>query len=198
MIPVFLSCWFANRSKLLLYVPGAIGNDYILGSFLNASYQLCVAQRTPPPHTNTALRKFLWGINQSLSPRWNTTNLPVFKEDDPKYVPSRHKLILSRLFDLLWLSVFIYVCDKHSPQFLPSYVYEGTQSWNPLQLIANRDEFLLRAHLGFNAVFIPAAALRAGHCVATCVFLAFGDDPANWPPFFGGIGNAYTMRRFYA
>lgn len=197
MVFIAASCWKANRSPLLRYVPGAVGNDYIIGTILGLSYQLCLAKCTPPPGKR-GLRKFLWGLNRSISPRWDTVHIPPFSEKDKSYVPSRGKLILSRLWEFAWLSALIQFSVKSQPISIPQYIYSGEQSWNPFQLLARREEFLLRLHLGFLCIFIPAAALWAAHSLLTCIWLLCGDSPTSWPPLFGPIRTAYTMRRFYA
>ena len=198
IVLIAITCYKANSSHLLLRIPSGAANHYVIGSLVNASQQLCLAKRVPPSQIKTPWRKFLWGLNQSLSPRWDARYVPSFDSRKKSYVPTRGVLFRKRLWDLIWLSAVIYILSRYKPVFTQSSLASGPLDFVRRPAQEKLEEILLRAFLAFKAYTLSYAGSRAGHAALCCVYLACGDEAKNWPPLFGSFAEAYTLRRWYS
>ena len=59
-------------------------------------------------------------------------------------------------------------------------------------------EIVIRIYIYLNAVSVPYCTLRLAHSLAAIVAVLCGDSPARWPPLFGRLRDAYTIRRFWS
>ena len=59
-------------------------------------------------------------------------------------------------------------------------------------------EMTVRIYTSVTAIAIPALTLRLIHGLASILAVLCGDVPARWPPLFGSIRDAYTVRRFWS
>lgn len=58
-------------------------------------------------------------------------------------------------------------------------------------------EMIIRVYIYLTAVAVPYCTLTLAHNLAAILTIFCGDVPAKWPPLFGSIGDAYTVRRFW-
>ncbi|PVH94406.1 hypothetical protein DM02DRAFT_539505, partial [Periconia macrospinosa] len=62
-----------------------------------------------------------------------------------------------------------------------------------------RREFKVRAYQAFDIIFDDIFLFPLYHDVCAVIFLSIGlDESWEWPPFFGPITEAYTMRRYWS
>lgn len=64
----------------------------------------------------------------------------------------------------------------------------------------NSREVLIRCYEAFEAFWSPYAVFTILHSLASVLFVCvlFIDEPHEWPPLFGDVRQAYSMRRFWA
>jgi len=179
------------RSSIARSYPGGVGTDYIAAYIFHSSYLLWLTKRCPPPGLSTR-EKNLWALGECFGPRWAAPYVPSFT-----YVPTRRNVFLRRLWDALWTFALIralemsgsYLAyeDYHAPHGLFRRIHDVTPR-----------EILLRVYFMIIGSAIPYCGLRLAHSLATCFALACGDDPKRWPPLFGSLGEAYTVRRYFS
>ena len=187
----------AVRSTVAGLVPGQIGYEYVIGFIFHASYWLLVAKLHPPPRSKASAQKW-WAFNQIFDPRWDIVNPPPFRQDDPKYVPTRSRLFLSRLWDFSWTCTIMYLHRSYPINTVwEDFHYVPNGYLHRLSEVQPR-EAVIRHVLAISGYAIPYCALRASHSLATCIALAFGSPPKRWPPIFGSLSDAYTVRRWFS
>ncbi|KAL9120416.1 MAG: hypothetical protein Q9187_003026 [Circinaria calcarea] len=102
-----------------------------------------------------------------------------------------------KLWDLAWTTALIYLFETYTPEL---YIEDFTEVSNGylhrLSSVTLR-EITIRTYLAVASMSIPYLTLRAAHNTAGFLAVVCGDSPAGWRPLYGGIKEAYTMRRFY-
>jgi len=181
------------RSTVAANIPAHVANEYIIGMMFHSSTLLCLANHSPAPNA-TRSAKNRWVLNLYLDGRWGITYIPPFSSKDKAYVPSRRRLFLHRLWDITWTCAIIYIMqtyrlnmemDDYSPP-------HGRTYWGFHNLTAR--ELVVRLYMFIDGYTIPYCGLRAAHSLVSCIALACGDSSASWPPLFGSISEAYTVR----
>ncbi|MCJ1247350.1 hypothetical protein MMC30_004564 [Trapelia coarctata] len=119
-------------------------------------------------------------------------------EDDKEARPSPRTLFLHRLWDLLWTVSVISFLKCHKLAVFSDDITSVPDGF--LHRLAEVDarEWVIRIYMTLLSIVLPYCTLRAAHSLASCLSIAFGDLPHRWPPLFGNIEDAYTVRRFYA
>ena len=181
----------AVRSPNIFLIPGAVGCDYIIGVIFHSSNFLLIAKRHPPPGVN----KESWALREIFAGRWAVAHYPPFDAKDKNYVPSRGKLFLSRAIDFIVCFSIATVFEKYH---LPWQDYADPGAFFARLVDVSQHELGVRMFLMLKGLATPYFGLRAGHSFSTCVALLFGADPADWPPLYGSVTEAYTVRRFYS
>ncbi|MCJ1401037.1 hypothetical protein MMC11_004249 [Xylographa trunciseda] len=113
-------------------------------------------------------------------------------------IPSRQAFLLRRTWDLAWTISIIWLLKSNRLLIYPDDITSVPHGFlHRLADITPREAFI-RVYFTFLGWVIPYCTLRAGHSLAGCICVLCGDLPERWPPLFGSIGDAYTIRRFYA
>ena len=176
-----------------------IAFEYIIGFIFHSSHWLCLVQLSPPPDMkSTGKKKARWAFNQVFNGRWGIAYLPPFDRKDPQYTPSRPKLFLQRLWDLLWTIGLIYLLDRYQLNIEPEdFLTDDPHVLLRLFQITPR-ELIIRCYMFVHGYGLAYLALRAAHSLGSCLALAWGDSPERWPPLFGSLQEAVTVRRWYS
>ena len=194
---ILVCCHIANSSSVAALVPGAIGHEYIVGFVIHASNFICVHQLHPPAQS-TITQKNNFAANQVFNGRWNIAYIPPFCSKDKAYVPSRQSLFLHRLWDLVWTSSIICVLQTYRLNITEEDIVDGPNSiLRRLDDVTAR-EWVIRVYMLIWGNGIPYCSLRAAHSLLSCLSLVCGDTPERWPPLFGSLADAYTVRRYYS
>ncbi|KAI5927149.1 hypothetical protein F4810DRAFT_723482 [Camillea tinctor] len=173
---------------------------------LFASYHLCLARTSPPPGCTAFAQKAAWAVKHVLSsPRADLREKPAFASRDPAYVPSRGSFMASHVrravVFFLARKAFRVVqgrlyygnlVDGDYDQEKESVIrraFSGTvqsreiwiRAWLPLN-------FFVDDYVSKNLIYSSLALLAVA---------IFQDDHTRWPPLYGSIGEAYTLRRVW-
>lgn len=197
LLLIIACCLVSVRSPVAAWFPANIGHDYVIGFIFHASHYLCLARLAPSPKS-TSSQKRAWSFNQLFEARWGIAYIPPFKEGSPEYVPSRSTLFISRLWDFTWTSgliwfIILFPLNTDPVDFsgVPNGYLHRISEMQPREIV-------IRHYLFFSGIGSAYLVLRAAHSLITCIALAFGDSPKGWPPLFGSLGDAYTVRRWYS
>lgn len=190
-------CLIAVRSRTSSYVPGGVGREYIIGFILHSNHWLNLAKLEPPSNKAPSVKR-QWALNQVIGARWGVAWAPAFRQKDPGYVPSRMELILIRLWDLLWTVAIIWFLRKY-PLNTERIDFLGVPN-GFLTRLSDLDEreVIIRVHASLTGYLMQYCSIRACHSLASCIAMVCGQDPKEWPPLFGSIADAYTVRGYFA
>lgn len=148
-------------------------------------------------------QKAKWAYRVLANPRgigteWQIRNLPLFSE--AQWVPSRRRFLLTQMVACLG---FYFLGDLYS-RSLPFIPWQkGDLSPDKVKFFRRLGEVTIRELIVrmffFVNMFLPQYLLyRAFHSGAAVIsVLLLGDSPADWPPLFGDIREAYSIRRFW-
>ena len=174
--------------------------DYMFGMAFHTNCYLVLLNLSPPSTLETAWEKLQWGTNALFSPRMGTK---PYRRDPPA---TTKKQFLQRRFTVaicigtLWLYIRdgnqFYPKDVGPEYWLPSKTYMTPQIVNGTFTLR---DFWFRAVLCFYSYSGSALTLCLGHTICALVAVGFLDSPLQgWPPLFGDITEAYTLRRWYS
>ena len=192
LLLIIFCCFNAVQSPLIQSIPGLIGLEYTLGFAFHATNFLCLA-RLAAPKAQSFQSRYLWVINQLFDPRWSLQGTPRFEN-----VPSRPLFLVRRVFDIIWLGAVLYLHSLWRLRIQSQDLLDTPDGFLTRLLTLSSREAVIRIYVYLVATFIPYCTLRLGHCLASVLAVASGDDPARWPPLFGNLQDAYTLRNFYS
>ena len=194
---IIACCLVSVRSTTSNRVPGQVGNEYVIGFMFHASNFLCLADLHPPSHSTPSTRRS-WAINQVFNGRWGIVYIPPFNKKDYAYIPSRSELFFSRLWDLIWTTGLIYILQTYRLNVDGDDFSEVPDGFIHRLSDVTLREFIVRVYVFVLGYVIPYCGLRASHSLLSCLAIVCGDTPNRWPPLFGSLGQAYTVRRWYS
>ena len=195
---ILLCCLVASRSNLAQMIPGNVGPEYILGYVLHSSHFLCLAKLSPPTGLNIE-SKLTWAFNQIFDCRWgvSTRILPSFGINKSG-VPSRGLFVVQRTWDLFWTIAIAYILETYTLNVaIEDFTNVPSGLLSRLTAVTSR-EAIIRVYVTITSFVVPYCVLRAIHSLSSCLAVACGDRPEKWPPLFGNLRDAYTVRRYYA
>lgn len=174
--------------------------DYMFGLAFHTNCYLVLLNLSPPPTLTTAWEKLQWGTNALFSPRMGTKPYRRDPPDTTKKQFLQRRLTVATIIGTLWL----YIRDGN--HFYPGNV--GPDFWAPHktymtpQLLAGTLTFRdvwFRAVLCFYSYSGSALTLCFAHTICAVIAVGILDSPLqDWPPLFGSITEAYTLRRWYS
>jgi hypothetical protein len=194
---IVITCLLAVRSSSTYIFPGAVVNDYIIGVAFHASNFLLIHKRVPPAGIATYRQRTVWAFREIFAGRWGVKRIPTFSSKDPSYVPTRRSLFISRAFEFMIAFSLGYYLENYVTLLQASDYWDPSGFLSRWYDVSNR-ELVVRIYFSFIGSFLPYLGLRAGHSLTTCIALIFGADPSEWPPLFGSITEAWTVRRWYS
>lgn len=175
--------------------------DYTFGLAFHTNCYLVLLNRSPPPTLKTAWQKFQWGVNALFSPRMGTQ---PYRRDPPnmtkaEFLFRRSIVAISVCAFWLWLREGggrFYPPNVDASMWAPSKAYMTPQILNGTLTL--RDVWF-RAALAFYAISGSALNMCGAHSICAIIAVGIFDSPLqSWPPLFGDIREAYTLRRWYS
>jgi hypothetical protein len=155
---------------------------------------------SPPPKLKTSREKLQWGINAEFSPRMGTH---PYRKDPPE--TTKRQFLLRRLtvaicIGTIWL--YIREGDRFFPKHLGPKDWQLSKTYMTPQILNGtptlRDVWF-RAVLCFYSYSGSALCICGGHTICALIAVGVFDSPLqSWPPLFGDITQAYTLRRWYS
>lgn len=137
--------------------------------------------------------RFCWALKLRFNPRgvgW-THEAPSTQKTAPlpkKRSGSRTSFVLTRLFEGALNAIILDICTvgaKENPSFVKGgSLLEAGWAWRTVSV--------------FQFVGMTYCSLRMMHSFLSAAFVGTRiSDPEDWPPLFGKLGEAYTVRRFW-
>lgn len=171
---------------------------YVCGFGLYSNYLINIRKVTAPPD-KSRVQALRWALQHCFNPRMGIgiEDLPSFRAGDPRYVPSRARFLVQRIWTLAWTVGGYLIFHRH---WLVYYVQDFQ---SPKDQIARRlldvslREWMILLHTTFSGWFTPYCIFTAVHSFISVVAVACGDTPRNWRPLFGDVREAYTVQRFF-
>lgn len=194
---IVVCCLVSVYSTVAKKVPDLIGMEYVTGFIFHASHFLCLAKLSPPSNPTSSGRE-KWAINQLFEARWGIKDIPPFSRDSPTAAPSKKLFLLHRAWDLLWTVTLWYIMDQYRLNiYMDDFTSVPDGFLRRLSLVEPR-EWVIRVYVTVTGIGGPYLTLRACHDLAALLTVICGGSPDNWPPLFGSIADAYTLRRYYS
>ncbi|MCJ1372279.1 hypothetical protein MMC20_003502 [Loxospora ochrophaea] len=157
-------------------------------------------QRLEPSPQWTTRQKIRWALALVFDPRWGIprSSLPAFRPSDPAFVPSKRAFIQQRLVTAAWTFVAFRLYQRYPLN------YDWDDFAPPQEHIVGRlgdvtpREVVVRTYTALSFV-LPWYWLFTGLQSASSVVgvLLFGEAVEDWPPLFGPMSEAYSLRRYY-
>ncbi|MCJ1252095.1 hypothetical protein MMC30_009333 [Trapelia coarctata] len=125
-------------------------------------------------------------------------NIPMFSYKDPSYVPSRSRLLFERGFAILAGFLFVDFVS-HQPPPRSELFRAHNASLFPAMSDMTVEDIIVRVFS--TAFFWSSLHITISLIYNTVSFIGlatFLTSPADWPPYFGRVKDAYTLRRFWA
>lgn len=177
--------------------------NIMFGVLLYSNYYLCIIKESQPPQM-TKYNQLRWVIGLVFNPRgigkpWQISNIPPFSRTNKSFCPSRRTFIGKRVLLFLVFSVMLEVYDAIHLQLnlkQDDFTDEKIRFFSRLKDVTQR-EMIVRLWLPF-ATYLPMYLEYSSlHCIVSVIAVAFGDDPLQWPPLYGDLRDAYSLRRFW-
>ncbi|GAM91047.1 hypothetical protein ANO11243_090940 [Dothideomycetidae sp. 11243] len=187
-------CLVSASSTFVAAIPGGVGSEYIIAFILYTSLILCLDNLSVPKSGSKT-----WAFNQLFSSRYAETRLPAFQSGDSAYVPTRRRLFFQRLWDVVWTGVIVWFFHTKPLDTLP-VDYLSVPNGFLIRMVGGEvsdRELFIRIYSTVAGYALQYFPLRFFHSLATCIAMLCGQDPKDWPPLFGSISEAYTVRRWF-
>jgi hypothetical protein len=174
--------------------------DYMFGMAFHTNCYLVLLNLSPPPTATTPLQKLQWGLNALFSPRMGTK---PYRRDPPE--TTKRQFLLRRLVVAITIiTIWLYI--RNGDHFYPPAI--GPKDWalsktymTP-QILAGTftlRDFWFRAVLCLYSYSGSALCICGAHTICALIAVGIFDSPLqSWPPLFGDIREAYTLRRWYS
>lgn len=171
---------------------------------LYANYYLCLIKLSPP-FQMTKYNQLRWIVGVAFNPRgigksWQIRNIPRFSRTNESFHPSRRAFICKRFLLFLLFSVMLEVYDAihlliHLRQ--DDFTHEKVHFFCRLTDVTIR-EIIVRLWLPFVTYLPMYLEYSSLHCLVSIIAVTlFGDDTSQWPPLYGDLRDAYSLRRFW-
>ncbi|EXJ56362.1 uncharacterized protein A1O5_12629 [Cladophialophora psammophila CBS 110553] len=180
---------------------GELFRLYMCGYALYANEFLLLKKLTVPALPSTPQR-LLSGLKLLFSPRLYVSRkaIPPFDSKEPNYVPTRSKFLCRQAIRIAWM-VATYYCIFHRYSLrilVTDYARPREHLLRRLPQVSGR-ETIVRVYTAFKEHFRNYLLMSLGHSTTSLVgVFLFQDDPADWPPLYGSLKDAYTVRRYYS
>ena len=208
---VLIQLVFVHRAIIGSRAIGNFGNQistYLCGYALYSHYYFIVNRETEPP-ANSSLERLSNLGTFLFSPRRNlpARRIPSFSSSDPNYVPSRRAFLfagIGRVFIGLiviryeaYFNLYTHASDYGPPhdrllsRLLPFFHQNSDDKITVLECI-------LRAHTSLTILLFEYNLHNIFYTSASILGVGLlGHSPSQWPPIYGPLKEAYTVRRFY-
>lgn len=179
--------------------------EYMFGFILHANCFLVLLQLGAPKTEKTTWQRLRWSTTALFTPR---RTLPK-TATSMKTAPNPWIFALSRLaLSITLAAAYNYLQHDYSFPFAVNDPVLSHADVAPdkvsllLQLyhgILTRRALQIRAQMSFLAITMPALLLSSTHALFSALAVTLcAAHPADWPPLFGSIFDAYSVRRWYS
>ncbi|KAL2003549.1 hypothetical protein VTN02DRAFT_3439 [Thermoascus thermophilus] len=130
---------------------------------------------------------------------WQLKNTFRFSNSDPDYVPSRAAFLMQAAFKFLLCYLALDVLTSHSDPEI-SKKYFSTQKIPVLRRLheISAEELIVRTSTTIVIGIIAVSIVVVNYSLLAFLAVLFGfGEPRDWPPCFGSIFDAYSVRRFW-
>jgi hypothetical protein len=174
--------------------------DYMFGLAFHTNCYLVLLNLSPPSSLTTTRQRLQWGTNALFSPRMGTK---PYRRDSPNTTKGQflmNRMTLAVVIGTFWL----YIRDglRFYPDDLGPDDWDSTKTYMTPGLLNGTLTFRdvwLRVVLAFYAYSGSALTICGAHTVCALIAVGIFDSPLqDWPPLFGDITQAYTLRRWYS
>jgi hypothetical protein len=127
--------------------------------------------------------------------------LPPFSHDAPKYISSKLSFLLSRTLIIFRYFALLTILSIIENEAYYPYLQEGDYNPDKEYLFrrlfdVKKRELLIRLYLPILAFATQYATLSLYDALLSLIAVAAGgDQPGHWPPLFGDIRDAYSLRK---
>ena len=186
----------------------SIDNRVLFGNLmvavlLYANYYLCLIKASPPSQI-TKYDQLRWLAGVVFNPRgigksWQIRNIPPFSRTNKSFCPSRKAFIWKRILQILLFTIMLEVYAEIHLLISPKrddFMDEKIHFFSRLKDVTLR-EIVIRLWLPFSTYLPMYLEFSSLHCLVSVIAVTFGDNPSQWPPLYGDIRDAYSMRRFW-
>ncbi|KAL8960958.1 MAG: hypothetical protein Q9193_002419 [Seirophora villosa] len=175
-------------------------SEYMCGFLLVCNYRLFTAPVAAP----SALRTFLARVSYIFRYLFNARiglrpdQLPPFAVDDRSYIPNKTNFLLRRSLSIVWMACVAYAIKEN-----PLQIYIADLQHPHEHLISRLGEIdavalAIRVYYTLLVLFEMYLGMAMPYATLSCLAVAvFNSDVADWPPLFGHVSEAYTLRRWY-
>lgn len=174
--------------------------DYMFGMAFHTNCYLVLLNLSPPPTLKIAGEKLHWGVNALFSPRMGTK---PYRRDPPN--TTKRDFLLRRLTVAICIvTTWLYI--RKGGRFYPKNM--GPEDWKASKTYLTPQilngtftfrDFWFRAVLCFYSYSGSALCICGAHTICALIAVGIFDSPLqSWPPLFGDITHAYTLRRWYS
>lgn len=131
------------------------------------------------------------------SPR-EAKNIPRFLSRNPSYVPSRSRFLLRRSLNVVLLFLVVDILSHQPPPNMELFAPRNASLFIGLHMLSTQ---AVIARILSTGVFWLSLRLTIALIYDTASVIGVAlmiTSPADWPPYFGSVGEAYTLRKFWA
>lgn len=175
--------------------------EYMFGFILHANCFLVLLQLAAPRAGKTAWDRWKWACVTLFTPRRMLRTPPRPKKRRPQ---DRWIFMGLRLLQVFFLgNAYEYLRNYDLLPFgIEPFDLLPEKDFMLIDLYHNtltRRDILIRAETAFLSLAMPALLLSTAHSLFSVIgVLILEDDPADWPPLFGNILDARSVRRWYS
>lgn len=174
--------------------------EYMFGFMLHANCFLVLLQLQAPKTGKPLWQRFRWATVALFSPHIMLSKDRQWRETAPRW----ETFIVQRILRILVTgAVYDFLRDEPLLQPRPQpWEYAADKDSTVVQLYHGtftRRDLLVRAEMTFLALATPTFFIEKHHALFTTgAVLFFGSDPADCPPLFGSIFDAWSVGRWYS
>ena len=142
-----------------------------------------------------------WGWNNVLAnPRgiktpWQAKSVPAFSTSDPTWVPSRRIFLLTR--SAILVATYLLADFAASREQTDALLHLNAKFFSRLSSVT-REEVVTRAAIvaAFRVMMYVTQTMNHTIYALLCVSVGL-NEPSDFPPLFGPMSEAYTLRRYW-
>ncbi|OAP58921.1 hypothetical protein AYL99_06218 [Fonsecaea erecta] len=180
---------------------GELFRLYMCGYILYANEFLLLKKLVARASPSTPQR-LVSGLRLLFSPRIHVPRkaIPAFDPTQPNYVPTRWEFFWRQTLRIAGLATAYYCVFHRYPLhiLITDYARPREHLLRRLSQVSGR-EVVVRVYTAFKEHFRNYLLMSLGHSSTSLVgVFLFQDDPADWPPLYGSLKDAYTVRRYYS
>ncbi|KAL1961854.1 hypothetical protein VTN77DRAFT_978 [Rasamsonia byssochlamydoides] len=149
--------------------------------------------------------KFIFGLSITCTSRFIGTpyqvrNVPRFSNNDPSYVPSRVWFLQKTALTIFLCYLGLDLTNSNAdPELNLKYFTTGHIPLFRRLHDVSADEILMRTVAAIAAAVSLTSVQRGTYCIVAFLSVLLNlSEPQDWPPFYGSLLEAYSLRKFWS